>query len=287
MSMGYGEYYEHYAPSRPRKARNGIRTLSRKGDVGSNWWSKRWLAVLDRFGWESRLERGRSYARKGQVISINIMPGIVNAKVQGSRRRPYSVSILMPRLSEGEWERIISLMGRQVAFAERLLGGEVPEEMEAVFKEAGASIFPDSPREIQTKCSCPDVANPCKHIAAVCYVLAERFDVDPFNMFYIRGISRKELVEALSPKANEAIEAPARIAGRRRAAPVMPAASFWKAKRQVRKGGILQAENGPAPLGIMRLPENAVSEEALARIESYYGEIARKARKMLVEIEEA
>ena len=74
----------YYEPSSPIRVEGGIKTKKGYGQIGETWWSKRWIAVLESFNMGTRLTRGRSYARQGQVISIDVEPGIVKAKVQGS-----------------------------------------------------------------------------------------------------------------------------------------------------------------------------------------------------------
>ena len=195
-----------YRPSRPRKVKDGIRARSRRGKIGSTWWSERWISTLESFGWDNRLERGRSYARKGQVIEFKLSSGQVEAKVQGSRSKPYSVSIKVKPLSMEQWEKVLDVIGSQALFAAKLLAGEMPHEVEDLFKSSNLTLFP-SEEEIQTQCSCPDYANPCKHIAAVYYILAEEFDRDPFMIFHLRGISKETMMTRLrerrAPQAGE------------------------------------------------------------------------------------
>lgn len=171
--------------------------MGKKNEFGENWWAKRWLSMLESFGWANRLQRGRSYARGGNVLDIDIQPGMVKAEVQGSRPRPYRVTIRVQPLSDKEWDRVISAMAGKAIFAARLLAGEMPEDIEEAFASSRVSLFPESSGDITTSCSCPDWANPCKHVAAVYYLLGERFDGDPFLLFRLRGRSREELMEAL------------------------------------------------------------------------------------------
>lgn len=95
-------------------------------------------------------------------------------------------------------------MASKAVFAARLLSGEMPQNIEEAFSEAKVSLFPERNRDLKTKCSCPDWSNPCKHIAAVYYVLAEQFDCDPFLIFKLRGRTKEQIVEALSsPRSSE------------------------------------------------------------------------------------
>jgi uncharacterized Zn finger protein len=181
----------------PRLPSHGIRAHTRRGAFGKSWWAGRWIAALEHLVNPARLARGRTYARVGQVVSLDVSADGVEARVQGSRRDPYDVSIQFRKLSDEEWDRVVDVMASEALYAARLLSGEMPEQMEEVFQQAGTSLFPAEQGDMQTRCSCPDWANPCKHIAAVHYLLGERFDEDPFLMFLLRGRSREEIVAAL------------------------------------------------------------------------------------------
>jgi uncharacterized Zn finger protein len=196
----YDEWDHFYEPARPRPVKNGLKAKSQRGKIGETWWSKRWIHVLESFGMGARLQRGRSYARRGQVISISIEKGLVTAMVQGTRAKPYSIEIRLKPLSEKDWENVTDAMASQAVFAARLLSGEMPQNIEEAFGNAKVSLFPASIRELSTDCSCPDWANPCKHIAAVYYLLAERFDEDPFLIFKLRGKTKEEIISTLRAK---------------------------------------------------------------------------------------
>ena len=202
MSWGY---WPHYEPARPKPVKNGIKTKNERGAIGETWWSKRWIHVLESLGMGARLDRGRSYARRGQVISIDVQKNAVTAKVQGSRQKPYSIIIRLVSLSDKDWDKVISVMASQAIFAAKLLSGEMPQNIEEAFGEAKVSLFPKSGKDLDTDCSCPDYANPCKHIAAVYYILAERFDADPFLIFKLRGRTKEEIIQALRKKRGQTL----------------------------------------------------------------------------------
>lgn len=201
--MGYWDYY--YKPTSPIRVKDGIKAKSEKGAIGETWWSKRWVGVLESFGMGARLTRGRSYARMGQVISIDVEPGIVQAKVQGSRPTPYSIKIKLKPLSDQDWEKVTEAMASQAIFVAKLLAGEMPTNIEEAFSAVNVSLFPTSTKELDTNCSCPDWANPCKHIAAVYYLLAERFDEDPFLIFKLRGRTKEQIITVLREKRVETL----------------------------------------------------------------------------------
>lgn len=201
--MYYWDYFG-YRPATPKAVKDGIKTKSRSGSIGKTWWSKRWIGVLESFHLGARLTRGRSYARRGQVISIDVQEGLVTAKVQGTRAKPYKIKIALKPILQKDWDKATAAMADQAIFAAKLLAGEMPQNIEEAFETTKVSLFPKSNRELETDCSCPDWSNPCKHIAAVYYLLAEQFDDDPFLIFKLRGRSKERLIEELRKKRTEA-----------------------------------------------------------------------------------
>ncbi|MDR3231609.1 MAG: SWIM zinc finger family protein [Synergistaceae bacterium] len=191
--MGRYDWYD-YTPTKPIATRGGIKS---KAKGGVNWWSKRWYDFMETFNLGARLARGRSYARKGQVIDVEIEAGLVRGRVQGSRRTPYKVTIRFAPITEEGWERIVSRLNEQLLFAAQLMAGEVPQELEDFFQTERASLFPKLERRSDMQCDCPDSSNPCKHIAALFYVLGDAFDRDPFLLLQLRGMSREKLVALL------------------------------------------------------------------------------------------
>jgi uncharacterized Zn finger protein len=212
-------------PSRPRAAKGGIKASSQRGRFGESWWGRRWVEVLESFDIGARLQRGRSYARSGQVLSIDVSKGIVEARVQGSRASPYQVSIKVRPLMPAEWKRLAAELSRQAIFAAKLLAGEMPRDIERAFTDARLSLFPEKMKEISTACSCPDWSNPCKHVAAVYYLLGEAFDRDPFLIFRMRGMDRDEFLVMLGE--NRKVEAEVEVEAE--PLPAKPE-EFWGAK---------------------------------------------------------
>jgi uncharacterized Zn finger protein len=194
-------YFGDWDTSGPIAVKDGIRAQSRSGKFASSWWGKRWLATLEGFGWDSRLQRGRNYARKGQVVDLQLGPEGVSAKVQGSDPRPYKVKIRVQALSDAQWDQAVAALEERPLFIGQLLAGEMPEEIETVFREAQAGLFPQRTRDLAMSCSCPDSAVPCKHLAAVYYLLAEWLDRDPFLLFELRGRQREALLAALRERS--------------------------------------------------------------------------------------
>jgi uncharacterized Zn finger protein len=165
---------------------------------GLTWWGQRWIAALESLGavYANRLPRGRTYARRGAVDDLDVRAGEVTARVHGSRARPYRVRLALPVFDEATWQAVTAALAGRVRHAAELLAGRMPEDVDEVLAEVGVSLFPTA-RELRTSCSCPDVANPCKHVAAVHYVLAQAFDHDPFLLPALRGRGRDALLAGL------------------------------------------------------------------------------------------
>jgi len=184
-------------PSRPRAVEGGLKARSSRGAIGQTWWSGRFIAVLENIGLGNRLQRGRSYARKGQVISLDVAAGMVSALVQGSRSRPYRVRLGITAFGKPQWAKLEHALAGNAWYTAKLLAGEMPEDIEEVFGGLGLSLFPAAAAELSMDCSCPDWEVPCKHIAAVFYLLAEAFDDDPFSILAWRGRERETLLANL------------------------------------------------------------------------------------------
>jgi uncharacterized Zn finger protein len=161
------------------------------------WWSQRWLELLDSYRFKKRLERGRNYARQGNVLSIDFQGAKVLARVQGSEAEPYKVSLSLDSFNEEQWNYIVETMSQKAIFAAKLLAGEMPQNIEEVFTSNGLSLFPFTLADVHSRCSCPDQANPCKHIAAVYYQLGDRFSEDPFVLFQLRGRTKEQIISDL------------------------------------------------------------------------------------------
>lgn len=245
-------WWRYYTPKPRKEVKGGIKAQTKRGAFGASWWAKRWIAVLESFDIGARLGRGRSYARSGQVMDIEIDQGAVRARVQGSRSRPYEVEILIRPLARAKWDQVVKVLSSQFIYVAKLLAGEMPQEIEEVFAAAHLSLFPQKYEDLETDCSCPDWSNPCKHVAAVFYLLGEEFDRDPFLLFKLRGLAREELMELLGGGGAASLLTTG--ADRDEAAPAAPEAltpeptGFWEGTEL------------PADLfGEVRLPEIAAA----------------------------
>lgn len=187
---------EWFPASRPLPA-NGLKARSTRGAIGRTWWSGRFVAVLEDIGLGGRLQRGRSYARAGQVLTLTVEPGEVSAVVQGSRSTPYQVRVRIGAFSGAQWAGLEQALAASAWYTAQLLAGEMPGDIEEVFAAHGLPLFPATAADLAMSCSCPDDQVPCKHIAAVFYLLAEVFDQDPFTVLAWRGRRRDDLLAGL------------------------------------------------------------------------------------------
>ena len=161
------------------------------------WWSQRWLDLLDSYRFKKRLERARNYSRQGNVLGIKFKAAKVLARVQGSETEPYKVSLSLDAFTEEEWSYVVETMSQKAIFAAKLLAGEMPQNIEEVFISNGLSLFPFTLGDVHSKCSCPDKVVPCKHIGAVYYQLGDRFSEDPFVIFQLRGRTKSQILAEL------------------------------------------------------------------------------------------
>lgn len=185
-------------PIRVPRYAAGIRAQETRAGAGKPWWSKRWLSRLEEMGLGGRLGRGKSYALSGQVLSMALGGGTVTAVVQGARPDPYTVTIVFRR-PEGEVrERIIAALRSDPMLVARLATDDLPIEVEEIFRREGQDFFPGGRLgpgryDMTTSCTCPDYANPCKHVIAALLILGERIAWRPSTLLECRGISMEEL----------------------------------------------------------------------------------------------
>ncbi|MBN3922059.1 SWIM zinc finger family protein [Nostoc sp. NMS4] len=170
------------------------------------WWGDRFIQTLEAFTDDNRLKRGRSYASGGKVKSFEIDLNKITAKVRGSvnpyfgvyKEPTYNIEIQITPIAKIRWNEAIQKLSSKASIISRLLLNEVPENIEDTFSHLGLHLLPHSSQDLKTKCSCPDYANPCKHIAGVYYLVASQLDNNPWLLFELRGLSKAELQAKLA-----------------------------------------------------------------------------------------
>lgn len=197
------------------------------------WWAQRWIDVLESFGWVRRLARARNYAREGNVLQIEFRGAKVSALVQGTAPDPYKVSLSLDPFSDEQWQYVIETLAERAIFSAKLLAGEMPQNIEEVFTANGLSLFPFTKFDIHSKCSCPDPANPCKHIGAVYYLLGDRFSEDPFVLFQLRGRAKEQIITALRQLRSNGSEAEAVLPQPEVQPEAIAPQQFWHYKEQL------------------------------------------------------
>lgn len=186
-------------PGRPAKRRT----------FGATWWGQAWVDALEHRARldPNRLPRGRTYARHSRVGVLTVSPGEVRTSVLGSRASAYRVVLRIRPFSDAEWEVVLDAIAARAGHAAALLDGDLSPGIAEDARAAGCDLLP-GPGEVGTSCSCPDWANPCKHAAAVCYLVADRLDEDPFELLHLRGRNREAVLAGL--RSRRAAAAPLR-----------------------------------------------------------------------------
>lgn len=219
--------YPEYVPVAEKRARNmaAAAKMFRKGEnpepviisgrkIAASWWGKCWNENLERYAdYSNRIGRGRSYVCHGAVLDLKIEPGLVKALVQGSRAKPYKVTITIDKLDAKTWEALRTAALGSLGSLPDLLAGKFPQNLKDIFFARGTGIFP-SPKEIKLECSCPDWATMCKHIAATLYGVGNRLDTAPELLFALRQVTVEDMIrETVETTSRELLEKAGRAAG--------------------------------------------------------------------------
>ncbi len=163
---------------------------------GTTWWGTAWLEALEQgaLADAARLSRGRTYARQGKVFIDEVLPGLVRARVAGTEE--YAADLSIREIPDDQWQVVVERVAARAKHAAALNAGELPIELEAELVDAGIHVLPRV-GDLLGDCSCPDWGEPCKHVAALCYLVADLIDSDPFSLFLLRGRSRNDLLRDL------------------------------------------------------------------------------------------
>ena len=185
---------------------NQITTAIGQSGLGNQpWWVEQWMELINSYHFKKRLERAWAYAREGNVISIRFEGRRVHARVQGTDEDPYKVKLWLEVLSDEDWGYVLEALTEKAKWSAQLLAGIMPSDIERAFASSGRRLFPFKLQEIRSECSCPDKANPCKHISAIYYLMGDRFREDPFVLFQLRGRTRTQLLTDLAEKRQQVL----------------------------------------------------------------------------------
>lgn len=181
----------------PRRVRGGTRLTRKDVDLASSWAAQRVIRLIESGVAGDALREGLEYARLGQTKSFTMGPGRIDAVVQGRSERPYQTRLTLPAIPPEGWDTVVAAMAEQASYTARLLGGEVPSNIEDAFAPSGLRLFPASLDELASTCSCGHPTPWCKHAACAAYLLADRLAGDSLLMFELRGIGRADLIDRL------------------------------------------------------------------------------------------
>ncbi len=170
---------------------------------GNTWWGKQWLNALNNIDFSNRLPRGITYANKGLAQEIEIDKNEITAEVQGSVYQPYQVKFTIPTFTTNEKSVILSLITDNPFFLSKLLNRELPPNLNRLCEIQGIHIFPENWNDLKGNCTCPDHAVPCKHMAAVLYLIANEIDKNPFVVFQLHDFDLFNELEIAGYAANE------------------------------------------------------------------------------------
>ena len=222
----------------PIPVRGGIHAQSVRPQAARKWWARRWLGFMEELKMGARLGRGRSYALSGQVISVDVRPGVCEAVVQGGGSEPYRCELKFDVMPTRARREILAKLHARPLLVAQLLVRNLPEDVDLLFRAAGYPLVPTLANSFESSCSCPDYANPCKHIAAVLFLLTEAFEQDPVRLLTLRGITREDLIggevskpETAAPPSRQAVKRSTR----------QTAEPFWGAAPE------MAPDFGPAP----------------------------------------
>jgi uncharacterized Zn finger protein len=213
--MSMASDYQHwpaYVPvaERRRKAEQAAARLAKKGRIlspvriagraiATTFWGKAWCENLEGYrDYESRLPRGRTYARNGSVIDLQIAPLKVTALVSGSSI--YTVEIAIKAMTRPAWESLCRDCAGEIASLVELLQGRFSKAVMTKLCRQDKGLFP-KPADIRFSCSCPDHAVMCKHVAAVLYGVGSRLDEQPELLFRLRDVTGNDLIANLDASA--------------------------------------------------------------------------------------
>ena len=184
---------------------NGITAIGDNGLGQQPWWVEQWMELINGYRFKKRLERAWGYAREGNVTSIRFEGRRVHARVQGTGEDPYKVKLWLDVLNDEDWGYVLEALTQKARWSAQLLAGIMPSDIERAFAASGKRLFPFKLQEVRSECSCPDKANPCKHISAVYFLMGDRFSEDPFVLFQLRGRNRSKLLEDLAERRREVL----------------------------------------------------------------------------------
>jgi len=170
--------------------------MRKRRTYGQSLLGKQWLTSLIEIG-DVRVTRGKTYANKGAVTNITLSPQGISARVQGSYNNHYKITIGLPFFMLKQMMTLLSLLKSSPLWQADLQAGVLSPDLIDALSNTNIHLTPCDWDEVNASCSCYDYGDPCKHIAAVYYCVADMIDQDPLLLLSLRGVSRNDLWDAL------------------------------------------------------------------------------------------
>lgn len=177
--------------------------MAKRIKYGNTWWGEQWISVLEGMDQSGRLARGRTYANGGAVQSIDFEGNTFKAKVKGTQPIPYKVKFKIHPLSASDKAKVVGLIADNPLFLTQLLNRQLPADLYEECRRKGVHLFPSTWSSIASECTCPDWGDPCKHRAAVLYMVANEIDKNPFLVFELRDFDLFKALEGLGVASAE------------------------------------------------------------------------------------
>ncbi len=257
------------------------------GGLGRSWWSGRWLRALSNWLSTSMLATGRLYVRRGQVTDLSVQVGTVTARVHEPDGTVCAVRLGMTTFSDDVWDRVIRMVAGSISYSAHLLNGDVPRDVEDLFRSAGVGLFPERRAEVDAECDCPEWSAACNHVAAVLVLLGDQMDEDPFLLLRLRGRAHEQVMASLravramlaqSPDAASGGRGPATGAGSEESLEAR-LADFWEMGAEL-DGMQIRVRPPEVDLEVIKLlgvPTFANDAELMDRLARVYRLVSRRA----------
>lgn len=162
------------------------------------WWTTGFIEYIETLAPSRKINSAKNAVKSGKVLEVNVIPGVVEGKVQGNRKAPYHVRLYSPLPNPEQLEGLKKRLYERAIYSALLLSGEMPEAVRDIFNDGGVPLMPQDYTRSRLLCSCPEPEDVCEHILAVLLVVTGAFDRDPFLLLKMRGLDKEELLAGLT-----------------------------------------------------------------------------------------
>ena len=172
-------------------------TKSRRKTYGNTWWGRSWIEALEQID-DARLKRGKTYANTGKVLNLDVSDNVVAARVSGKYSPYYETKMTLQKFNPDQIALLKKLIQDNPSLSSELSLGKLPESLLDFCAEYNIDLLPKQWSDIKSSCTCFDWANPCKHLAATYYMLANEIDKDPLLLLKLRGLKDELFVKKIT-----------------------------------------------------------------------------------------